>query len=89
MVPDTQVQSIEQMINRLLENNPEYFLVELKIKPTNNIKIYLDSDSGVSIDQCVKYNRLLYKQIEESGLFPGGDFSWKYLLRGWTNPLNS
>src|SRR4249919_531179 len=87
MAPDTQSQAIEQLINRLLEDNPDYFLVELRIKPTNNIKVYLDSDSGVSIDQCVKYNRLLYKQLEESGLFPGGDFSLEVSSAGLEEPL--
>jgi ribosome maturation factor RimP len=87
MAPDTQLQVIEQLINRMLEDNPDYFLVELRLKPTNNIKVFLDSDSGVSIDQCVKYNRLLYKQLEESGLFPGGDFSLEVSSPGLDEPL--
>jgi len=87
MVPETHNQAIEQMINRLLEDNPEYFLVELRIKPTNNIKVFLDSDTGISIDQCVKYNRLLYKQLEETGWFPDGNFSLEVSSPGLDEPL--
>lgn len=75
------------MISELLEDNPDYFLVEVVIKPTNNIKVYLDADSGVSIDKCVKYNRALYKQIEENALFPNGDFSLEVSSPGLDEPL--
>src|SRR4249919_1879300 len=87
MAPDTQSQAIEQLINRLLEDNPDYFLVELRINPTNNIKVFLDSDTGISIDQCVKYNRLLYKQLEETGWFPDGNFSLEVSSPGLDEPL--
>ena len=87
MVPETHNQAIEQMVNRLLEDNPEYFLVELRINPTNNIKVFLDSDTGISIDQCVKHNRLLYKQLEETGWFPDGNFSLEVSSPGLDEPL--
>lgn len=75
------------MVAILLADEPGYFLVEVKINPTNNIKVFLDADSGVSIDKCVKYNRALYKQIEESGMFPGNDFSLEVSSPGLDEPL--
>ena len=75
------------MMQQLLEDNPEYFLVEIRIKPTNNVRIALDSDTGVSIDKCVAYNRRLYRQLEESGLFPAGDFSLEVSSPGLDEPL--
>ena len=75
------------MTTTLLADNPDYFLVEVKINPTNNIKVFLDADSGVSIDKCVKYNRALYKQIEENGIFPEGDFSLEVSSPGLDEPL--
>lgn len=75
------------MVTILLADDPGYFLVEVKINPTNNIKVFLDADSGVSIDKCVKYNRALYKQIEESGMFPGNDFSLEVSSPGLDEPL--
>lgn len=67
--------TIAQMTTTLLEENRECFLVEVRINPTNNVKVFLDADTGISIDKCVKYNRALYKQIEESGIFADGNFS--------------
>lgn len=75
------------MINELLENNPDYFLVEIGIKPTNNIKVFLDADNGVSIDKCVTYNRALYKKIEEAGMYPDGNFSLEVSSPGLGEPL--
>ena len=75
------------MMTTLLEDNPDYFLVEIKINPTNNVKVFLDADGGVSIDKCVKYNRVLYKQIEESGIFPDGNFSLEVSSPGLDEPL--
>jgi ribosome maturation factor RimP len=87
MANETQIQAITAMMQQLLEGNLEYFLVEIRIKPTNNVRVALDSDTGVSIDKCVAYNRKLYKLLEESGLFPDGDFSLEVSSPGLDEPL--
>lgn len=71
----------------LIENEPEVFLVDVRIKPTNNVKIFLDADNGLSIDKLVQYNRRLYKDLEESGFFPNGDFSLELSSPGLDEPL--
>jgi len=63
------------------------FVVDIKIKPTNNFKIYLDGDSGVTIEAVSKINRALYKYMEESALFPDGDFSLEVSSPGVDEPL--
>ena len=75
------------MMNGLLEQEPGYFLVEVSLKPTNNIKIFLDADTGVVIEKCVAFNRQLYRQIEESEMFPAGDFSLEISSPGLEEPL--
>lgn len=87
MSTETQVSTIERMVNALLEDQPQYFLVETRIKPTNNVKIYLDGDQGITIEKCISINRALYKQLEESGLFPADDFSLEVSSPGLDEPL--
>lgn len=82
-----QIQVLESFINGVIANDPEIFLVSLKIKPTNNIKVFLDADTGLPIDRCVKINRQLYKFIEEAGMYPEGDFSLEVSSPGITEPL--
>ncbi|MBS1934770.1 MAG: ribosome maturation factor [Bacteroidetes bacterium] len=89
MVNETQIRSIESMVQDLLSAEPAYFLVEVKIKPTNNVKIFLDGDNGISIEKCVQYNRALYKKLEESHLFPADDFSLEISSPGLDQPLKS
>jgi len=79
------IRIIGEKVNSLLENHPSHFLVEVRIKPTNNIKVFIDSDEGVILSDLISYNRKLYKQLEESSLFPDGDFSLEVSSPGLTN----
>lgn len=87
MTKETIIQTIENMVNGLLEDMPGYFLVQVRIKPTNNIKVFLDGDQGISIDTCIKINRKLYAIIEEQAMFPDGDFSLEISSPGVGEPL--
>lgn len=87
MSTEAQIQTIEQKLQALISAEPALFIVETRIKPTNNIKVYIDGDQGVSIEKLVYYNRKLYKEIEEAGLYPGGDFSLEVSSPGLDEPL--
>lgn len=81
------IQILEQKVHALIAGEPEVFLVEIRIKPTNNVKVFLDSDHGISIDKLIQYNRALYRDLEESNVFPGGDFSLEVSSPGLDEPL--
>lgn len=85
MTQETHIQAVEKLIKPLLHD--DIFLVYIKIKPTNNIKIYLDADSGLGIEKCIKINRALYKIMEEMGMYPDGDFSLEVSSPGLDEPL--
>jgi ribosome maturation factor RimP len=84
---DSQIQAIEQKVEVLISPDPQSFLVEVKIRPGNNIMVFIDADQGVSIEKLVQYNRRLYKLIEESSLFPNDDFSLEVSSPGLDEPL--
>ena len=84
---ETQIRAVEQKVLALISSDPELFLVDVKIRPGNNVKVYIDADHGVSIDKLAQYNRTLYRQIDESGLFPNGDFSLEISSPGLEEPL--
>lgn len=86
MVNET-IKAVESLVQALLANETGYFLVDVRIKPTNNLKVFIDGDQGISIEKCVQYNRALYKKLEESGLFPTGDFSLEVSSPGLDEPL--
>jgi len=78
---------IEQRVNRLIGTEPDVFLVEVRIKPTNNVKVFLDADNGISIERLVQFNRRLYKEFEEEKVFPNNDFSLEISSPGLDEPL--
>lgn len=87
MNSESQIQALEQKVEALISPEPGFFLVEVKIKPTNNVKVFIDADQGISIDKLVQLNRKLYKDLEENSFFPGGDFSLEVSSPGLDEPL--
>lgn len=87
MNTEQQIGQIKSLVEKALEEKPALFLVDVRIKPTNNIKVFIDGDEGVSIESCVAVNRKLYKGIEEQALYPGGDFSLEVSSPGLDEPL--
>ena len=82
-----QIEQVEKLLQPLLTD--DIFLIEIKVKPTNNIKIFLDADSGLGIEKCIKINRALYRQMEEMAIYPDGDFSLEVSSPGIGEPLKS
>ena len=87
MDQQTAIQAIEALVGKIIEGNEDVFLVSIRIKPTNNFKIYLDADSGLSIEKCIRINRTLYKTIEEEAWYPDGNFSLEVSSPGVDEPL--
>ncbi len=84
---DTLRKAIENYINNLLQKDEDVFLVNVKIHPGNDIKVFVDADNGITIEKCIRINRALYKQIEEDSLFPNGDFALEVSSPGVDEPL--
>lgn len=87
MGQQTQLEQVTTILESLLQQHPAVFLVSIRVKPTNNIKIFLDADDGLSIEKCIKINRALYRQMEELGIYPDGDFSLEVSSPGVDEPL--
>ncbi|MCB0698482.1 MAG: ribosome maturation factor [Chitinophagaceae bacterium] len=80
------LEKIKLLAEPLLEGT-DMFIVRIKNKPTNNIKLYVDAETGLSIGKSADLNRKLYKIIEAEGLFPDGDFSLEVSSPGVDEPL--
>ncbi|MGZ8544868.1 MAG: ribosome maturation factor [Flavisolibacter sp.] len=87
MQAETLINEIGKKLEAVLSAHPSHFLVEIRIKPTNNVKVFIDGDEGVILSDLIQYNRKLYKELEESALFPDGDFSLEVSSPGLDEPL--
>ncbi|MGE5107080.1 MAG: hypothetical protein ACM3H8_06020, partial [Sphingobacteriales bacterium] len=61
MTNDILINTVGTMVEQLIASDEDMFLVEVKVKPTNNIKVFIDADSGLPIEKCIQVNRALYK----------------------------
>lgn len=83
----TSKESITHAIEQLLAKEPSYFLIEVNIKPTNNIQVLVDGDEGISVSKCAQLNHALYKKIQEAAWFSSGEFSLEVSSPGVDKPL--
>jgi ribosome maturation factor RimP len=82
------LEKIRSLLKPILEGT-DMFVVNIKIKPINNIKIFIDADNGLLISKSAEVNRKLYKLIEAEQMFPEGDFSLEVSSPGVDEPLVS
>ena len=81
-----EAEQIEQFLKQCLLDT-DIFLVNFQVKPTNNYKVYLDSDSGFTLEKSMKVNRQLRRAIEEAGIYPEGNYSLEVSSPGIDAPL--
>ncbi|MBC7552436.1 MAG: ribosome maturation factor [Taibaiella sp.] len=80
------IEKIHGLLEPLLDNT-DMFIVGINIKPTNNIKVYIDADGGFSIEKCIVINKRLYSLLEDEAMYPDGDFSLEISSPGIDEPL--
>ncbi len=78
---------IKQLTEELISKDPDCFVVDVKLKPGNNIQVFVDADAGLPLGRCIGYNKALYKQIEQAALFNEGDFELEVSSPGLEEPL--
>ncbi len=65
------ISKIKVLLEPYLENG-KYFIVDLKISPSRNspvLTLLLDTDEGISIEECAKISRKLGNDIEAENVF--------------------
>ncbi len=75
-------QKLTEFIESQLEGT-EYYLVDLKISPANEITVEIDSDGNADLEECIKLNRA----IEEAFSRDEEDYELEVGTSGLTSPL--
>ena len=57
------VERIKKLVESKLEDG-EMFIVEVLVRPGNKILVYLDSDTSVTIADCVSISRFIEKSLD-------------------------
>ena len=56
---------IKYYLENILEENPDIFLIDVDIRSNDSIKIVIDGDNGIKVQDCIKISRAIKTKIDE------------------------
>ena len=74
---------VQSFLLSVLRRNESLFLIDLSVSPDGMIKVVLDGDQGVSLNDCIAISRALERKLEAEDL----DFALEVTSPGATSPL--
>ncbi|MBT8290316.1 MAG: ribosome assembly cofactor RimP [Muriicola sp.] len=73
----------EVLLNQVLKENPELFLIDFSVSPANQIRIIIDGDKGVTLEDCMTVSRAIEHNLDRETI----DFSLEVTSPGATEPM--
>lgn len=75
---------VEELIESALEKNPSLFLIDLEITSDNQIRVMLDGDNGVTVEDCIAVSREIEHNLDREEQ----DFALTVMSAGLSEPLS-
>lgn len=75
---------VQVLLNESLDERPDLFLLSCDISETNAIKIIIDGDNGVLVEDCIFISRAIEHNLDREE----HDFSLEVASAGATTPLS-
>ncbi|MFD2542558.1 ribosome assembly cofactor RimP [Lacinutrix gracilariae] len=75
--------TVKDLLDASLKEKPDLFLIDLSIATDNAIKIILDGDNGVTVEDCIYISRAIENSLDREEQ----DFSLEVMSAGATNPM--
>ncbi|MDN3606601.1 ribosome assembly cofactor RimP [Kaistella yonginensis] len=76
---------IAQLLNDFLAEREDLFLIDMKFSATDHIRVILDGDHGVTLQDCLDASRAIEFNMDREE----HDFSLEVMSAGLSEPLNS
>jgi ribosome maturation factor RimP len=76
-------EKVTNLLQEALDENPSLFLISLDIQGNNEVKIIIDGDSGVTVEDCMAVSRKVEHNLDREE----EDFSLEVMSAGATSPL--
>ncbi|SDQ26045.1 ribosome assembly cofactor RimP [Flagellimonas zhangzhouensis] len=76
-------EKVESLLNKALEENPSLFLIDFTVGGDNTIRVILDGDNGVNLQDCMNVSRAIEHNLDRED----EDFSLEVTSAGATSPL--
>ncbi|WP_375252763.1 ribosome assembly cofactor RimP [Dokdonia donghaensis] len=76
-------EKVTNLLQEALDENPNLFLISLDIQGNNEVKIIIDGDDGVKVEDCIAVSRKVEHNLDREE----EDFSLEVMSAGATSPL--
>ncbi|WP_222983187.1 ribosome assembly cofactor RimP [Flagellimonas meishanensis] len=76
-------EKVESLLNKALAERPSLFLIDFTISGDNTIRVVLDGDEGVNLQDCIEVSRAIEHNLDREE----EDFSLEVTSAGATEPL--
>ena len=57
-------QQVHKLLNEALAEQPSLFLVDAHVDSASHIRVMLDGDTGVSLEQCMRVSRHIEHNLD-------------------------
>ena len=74
---------VKELLQQALDENKSLFLIDLEITDSNQIRVTLDGDEGVKVEDCMAVSRAIEHNMDREEL----DFSLEVMSAGVSEPL--
>ncbi len=75
--------TVQELLNVALEERSDLFLISFSVSEANHIKVLLDGDNGVLVEDCMFVSRAIEHNLDREEQ----DFSLEVMSAGATSPL--
>ncbi len=76
-------EKVKSLLDKALEEHPSLFLIDFTVGGDNNIRVILDGDAGVNLQDCMDISRAIEHNLDREE----ADFSLEVTSAGATSPL--
>lgn len=76
-------EKVKSLLDKALEEHPSLFLIDFTVGGDNTIKVVLDGDNGVNLQDCMDISRAIEHNLDREE----EDFSLEVTSAGATSPL--
>ena len=76
-------EKVAELLEKALEQKESLFLIDLNISETNQIRVILDGDEGVTVQDCIDISRAIEHNLDREE----HDFALEVHSAGVTEPL--
>ena len=74
---------VAELLEKALEENESLFLIDFSVSENNQIRVIIDGDNGVTVNDCIAISRAIEHNIDRDEI----DFSLDVSSAGVSEPL--